>query len=371
MTASSLAFGSYPWICENVARAACTLWSRGSWLGSLGFRIVHLLLPASQITVWPFCVLLFRSWFLCHTNPLDDTMLSSLLVRLRCLRTDQLTTDRALFAWFCFLFLCALFGFGCLFCCFFCFARWQQWIVYRSYGSSLLPCFFSLFWLNRNVPRLWSQSVSYILYTFLPLLSLSGPSLRARSATTEEKKNCVPILFSSLLYAHCRHDWCCNGFNSVNLQNANCLSGLTNDLARAIWRWTEKKWRNTDTRPWDGWALQKGGAHTCTAEEAGAAPHQTAWKVEDAEGQVEQSAGISGWRKRIRKALHREGFCAASHWALLDGYKAGEGCLIEAKLWHVEEGHPWSDLFFRPTPSWLSPGRSTCSILCCKLGLID
>ena len=28
-----LAFGSYPWICENVARAACTLWSRGSWLG--------------------------------------------------------------------------------------------------------------------------------------------------------------------------------------------------------------------------------------------------------------------------------------------------------------------------------------------------
>ena len=26
-----------------------------------------------------------------------------------------------------------------------------------------------------------------------------------------------------------------------------------------------------------------------------------------------------------------------------DGYKAGEGCLIEAKLWHVEEGHPWSD----------------------------
>ena len=48
-------------------------------------------------------------------------MLSSLLLRLRCLRTDQLTTDRALFAWFCFLFLCALFGFGCLFCCFFLF----------------------------------------------------------------------------------------------------------------------------------------------------------------------------------------------------------------------------------------------------------
>ena len=34
MTASLLAFGSYPWICENVARAACTLWSRGSSLGA-------------------------------------------------------------------------------------------------------------------------------------------------------------------------------------------------------------------------------------------------------------------------------------------------------------------------------------------------
>ena len=27
--------------------------------------------------------------------------------------------------------------------------------------------------------------------------------------------------------------------------------------------------------------------------------------------------------------------------------------------------------FFRPTPSWLSPGRSTCFIACCKMGLID
>ena len=28
-----LALGSYPWMCENVACAASTLWSRGSWLG--------------------------------------------------------------------------------------------------------------------------------------------------------------------------------------------------------------------------------------------------------------------------------------------------------------------------------------------------
>ena len=39
---------------------------------------------------------------------------------------------------------------------------------------------------------------------------------------------------SSLLYAHCRHDWCCHCINSVNLQMQ--LSGLN----WAIWRWTEK-----------------------------------------------------------------------------------------------------------------------------------
>ena len=54
--------------------------------------------------------------------------------------------------------------------------------------SSLLACFFSLCWFFHELPRLWSQSVSYFLHTFLSLLSLSGPSLRARSAATEEKK---------------------------------------------------------------------------------------------------------------------------------------------------------------------------------------
>eukprot|EP00435_Cladocopium_sp_Y103_P025351 s1252_g6.t1 len=34
--------------------------------------------------------------------------------------------------------------------------------------------------------------------------------------------------------------------------------------------------------------------------------------------------------------------------ALRDGgYKAGEGYLIEAKLWHIEEGHPWGDTLDR------------------------
>ena len=46
--------GSYPTICENVARAAalCDLEAPG-W-GSLGFRIVLLLIPGSQISVWHF-----------------------------------------------------------------------------------------------------------------------------------------------------------------------------------------------------------------------------------------------------------------------------------------------------------------------------
>ena len=48
-------------------------------------------------------------------------MLSSLLIRLGCLRTDQLTTACVffvLFVGFVFVFLCVLVVFGCLFCCF-------------------------------------------------------------------------------------------------------------------------------------------------------------------------------------------------------------------------------------------------------------
>ena len=37
------------------------------------------------------------------------------------------------------------------------------------------------------------------LFTFLPLLSLSGPSLRARSAATEENKKCVMDISNAFL----------------------------------------------------------------------------------------------------------------------------------------------------------------------------
>jgi len=43
-------------------------------------------------------------------------------------------------------------------------------------------------WVFAQVSWDESQRVSYFLHTILPLLSLSGPSLRARSAATEEKK---------------------------------------------------------------------------------------------------------------------------------------------------------------------------------------
>ena len=56
-----------------------------SWLlagGSLGFRIVLLLLPGSQISVWLSCgVVVSLLVFLLPYQSLGDTMLSSLLVR--------------------------------------------------------------------------------------------------------------------------------------------------------------------------------------------------------------------------------------------------------------------------------------------------
>ena len=48
-----------------------------------------------------------------------------------------------------------------------------------------------------------------------------------------------PIQFSFVSHRH--FDQCCCCINSVNLHKCNCLSGLINHLARAIWRWTEKQ----------------------------------------------------------------------------------------------------------------------------------
>ena len=104
--------------------------------GSLGFRIAFV---ASWLTDYCMAVL----WcccsafvFHCHTNPWGDPMLSSLLVRFRCLWTDQLITGRAGFwcVFWVFLFVLVrfvflLFSFGTV---------TVQWIMYRSY--SVLFC---------------------------------------------------------------------------------------------------------------------------------------------------------------------------------------------------------------------------------------
>ena len=118
----------------------------------------HCVFVASWLTDYCMAFLWFCCFalvFFCHTNPWGDTMISSLLVRFRCVWTDQLITDRA--------------GFWCAFVCFVWF-----WVF--------VVCF----------------SV------------LHGDSTM----------DYVSIQFSSLLYAHCRHDWCCHCINSVNLQNA-------------------------------------------------------------------------------------------------------------------------------------------------------
>ena len=146
MAVSLLAFGglcrSNLWEC--CPRGSHSVISRLLAGGSLGFRIVLLLLHGSQIAVWHFRCVLFALVLFCHTNPRGDTMLSSLLIRFRWLWTDQLITGRAVFA-LC-LVLCCL---GCVFfvllCVFLfvCFALVgcpctvkAQWIMYRSLFSS-------------------------------------------------------------------------------------------------------------------------------------------------------------------------------------------------------------------------------------------
>jgi len=140
-----------------------TLWRRIAWVVlhcncRIGARERRQLIPHVRFQV-PF---LGRkvNWNQASHVRASPAMLSSLLVLQMPANwsADQQPCFLLLvgFALFC---LCALFGFVCLFCCCFVSARCQP-------------------------------------------------------------MDCVLIHFSSLLYAHCRHDWCWHGFNSVNLQNA-------------------------------------------------------------------------------------------------------------------------------------------------------
>ena len=67
---------------------------------------------------------------------------------------------------------------------------------------------------------------------FVGLMSLHGDC----------SMDCVSILIQFYF-------WCTLSINSLNLQMCNWFSGLLNDLARAIWRWTEKN-RRIGAREW-------------------------------------------------------------------------------------------------------------------------
>ena len=133
-----LAFGSYPWVCENVARAACTLWSRGSWLGALVSALCICCFLAHRLlygTLWFVVSLLF-----CIAIPIPEVIqcYHPLLAFSNCPWTDQLTTGRAGFC-FCsgcvvcfFVFLSVLFVFVFLVFAF-CLARWLNGLCFVSH----------------------------------------------------------------------------------------------------------------------------------------------------------------------------------------------------------------------------------------------
>jgi hypothetical protein len=68
---------------------------------------------------------------------------------------------------------------------------------------------------------------------FLSVLFVFGFGVCFLSCTVTAEWICVePIQFS--FASHCHYEKCCHCINSVN------LSGWINDLARAIWHWTER-----------------------------------------------------------------------------------------------------------------------------------
>ena len=118
-------------ICEHIARAARTLWSRGSWLGGalvsalcLCCFLAHRFLYGI-VVVLLFVCLLYR----CHTNPWGDTMLSSFSYIADAYERIS-WSPAGLFFGFCFVlfFFVWFFGVFCflLFSLFaFCLTRWQ------------------------------------------------------------------------------------------------------------------------------------------------------------------------------------------------------------------------------------------------------
>ena len=79
-----------------------------------------------------------------------------------------------------------------LFCCVSC---WRNANLAGRFASRrCLAWFFVLFVFIWYCLELWNQGVSHCLPFIYPLLSLLGPSLRAKSAATEEKKTFPVVL---------------------------------------------------------------------------------------------------------------------------------------------------------------------------------
>ena len=125
-----LALGSYPWICENVARAASTLWSRGSWLGGA-------LVSALCICCFLAHRFLYGTlWFVvryCFTLPYQSLRWYNVIISSCIFQLPMNWSADHRPCWFLFLFClgCLLFVFLSVLFVFvflvfgFCLARWQ------------------------------------------------------------------------------------------------------------------------------------------------------------------------------------------------------------------------------------------------------
>ena len=149
----------------------------------------------------------------------------------------------------------------------------------------------------------------------------------------------VSILLNSLLYAHCRHDWCCHCINSVNLRVHHHLELAAEEWERCICE-----------------AFQCQVACTVSFHAISSMPRPHS-RFQGDYSHVQ----TSGHSCKLSSLLHLWR-CWNSSWRVI------VLALAPPFQRRVSRWGKSSGLFFRPTPSWLPPGRSTRSIACFKLG---
>ena len=126
-----LALGSYPWICENVARTASTLWSRGSWRGEPWFP--HCASVASWLT--DFCMALCGLLFgFCFTLPYQSLRWYNVIISSCIFQLSMNWSADHRPCWFCFCFLFVVFAFWCF--CLFCLVLGFLCLLFVLHGDS-------------------------------------------------------------------------------------------------------------------------------------------------------------------------------------------------------------------------------------------